>query len=177
MAKKKIHKDLLTSAQLIIAEANIETMNIWRSDPNLACRDLLGIQLLDFQAYMLQSAWVAENIVLLVTRNGGKTVIIGIYIMLRMLLFPETEHWILGSNGKQAKKLFSYVERLAMDNIASFDDLTDIFIGEIKKANESITGFGHDAGGHKVQLLNEAKLTTLNDNPDGNRGKLFARTH
>jgi len=168
---KKVDKSMLTKAQLRLSKANLDTINMYRSNPCVACRDLLGIQLLDYQAVILQQSWIAENVVWLLTRNGGKTVLAAIYMMLDQLLFPERELWILGTNGKQSKKLYSYVERLGTNTIKSFGDLPDIYFKEIKRTNSVGSGFGHDASGHRVKLMNESYIKTLNDNPDGNRGE------
>jgi len=171
MAHKMVTKHMLTTAQLKIAEADIATIAMWRANPVVAVVDLFNIQLIDYQAWMLQMSWIAEDVVWLLTRNGGKTVLASIYIMLRQMLLPNTEYWILGTNGKQSKKLFSYIEKLATGNEKSFDSLYDIYYSEVARPHAVGNGFNHDPSGHKVKLLNNSQTTTLNDNPDGNRGE------
>lgn len=171
MAQKKLTKEMLTTAQQKVAEANIETINFWIANPVQATEDLFSIRLLDYQAWMFQQAWVAEEVCFVLCRNGGKTILSAIYVALRQMLIPNSEYWILGKNGKQSKKLFSYIERLATDNIPSFKDLSDIYLSEVEKPNSVGNGFSHDPSGHKVKTCNGAVVKTLNDNIDGNRGE------
>lgn len=172
MSNKVITKDMLTTAQFKVATANIQTINFWRSSPVIALRDLFGIQLLDYQAMLLTYTWVAKDIVWLITRNGGKTVLAGAYPMLRQLLFPEQEIWIVSRNGKQSKKLFSYVERLATNTISAFDSLNDVYYQEIDRHHATASGFNHSPASHSVALLNKSYIKTLNGNADNNRGEV-----
>jgi len=168
---KIITKDMLTTTQFNIAFANSKTIQFWRREPVIACRDLLGIQLLDYQAMLFTETWFAKDAVWVMTRNGGKTILASIFPMLSQMLFPEQEIWIVSRNGKQSKKLFGYVERLALGNISEFRDLPDIYRQEIMKAHERASGFNHDPSGHKVELLNSSYIKTLNGNADNNRGE------
>jgi hypothetical protein len=167
---KFVDKSMLTTAQHEMAMADMATIEFWRGNPAIAARDLLGIQLFDFQSLILTRTWVAKDAVWTITRNGGKTVLASIYIMLVQLLYPEQEVWIISKTGKQAKKLFNYIERLAMNSISDFGDLPDIYYQEMKRPYDGNHGFGHDAGGFKATLLNESYVQTLNGNPDNNRG-------
>jgi len=171
MANKTINKEMLTTAQFNSAFANSKTIQYWRANPVIACRDLLGIQLLDYQAMLLTYTWVAKDSLWVMSRNAGKTILASIYPMLNQLLFPEQEIWVVSRNGKQSKKLFSYVERLATGTISEFQDLPDVYYQEILRAHDKASGFSHDPSGHNVKLLNNSYIKTLNGNADNNRGE------
>jgi hypothetical protein len=171
MSNRIVTKEQLTTNQFNLAFSNSKLIQYWRANPVVACRDLLGIQLLDFQAVIFTQTWIAKDSVWVLTRNGSKTVSASAYAMLRSLLFPEEEIWIVSKSGRQAKKLFSYVERLATGKISEFVDLPDIYLQEVYRANQAITGFSHDPQGHNVKLLNGSYIKTLNGIPDNNRGE------
>lgn len=171
MSSKIITKDNLTTNQFNLAFSNSKLIQYWRANPVIACRDLLGIQLLDFQAMVFTNTWIAKDSVWVITRNGSKTISASAYAMLRQLLFPEEEIWIVSKSGRQSKKLMSYIERLAQGQISEFVDLPDIYMQEIYRANNSLTGFNHDPASHSVKLLNNSSIKTMNGVPDNNRGR------
>ena len=171
MAKKLITKEMLTTNQFETITKNIEVIRHLRANPVVACEVLLGIRLLDFQAWLLTEMWYSKDSVILMSRNGGKTIMSAILVELTLLLYPEQEVWIVSKTGKQAKKMFSYVERLATNSISTFGSLPDIFEQEIKKHHEKSTGFSHDPAGHKVEMLNDSYCRTINGIPDNARGE------
>lgn len=171
MAKKIITKDMLTTNQFETITENIKIIRHLRANPVFACEALLGIRLLDYQAWMLTNMWFAKDSVILMSRNGGKTIISAILVELTLLLYPEQEIWVISKTGKQAKKLFSYVERLATNSISTFGSLPDIFEQEIEKHHDKSTGFSHDPAGHKVKMLNDSYCKTVNGIPDNARGE------
>lgn len=171
MAKKIITKDMLTTNQFETITKNIEIIRHLRANPVFACEVLLGIRLLDYQAWMLTNMWYAKDSVVLMSRNGGKTIISAILVELTLLLYPEQEIWVVSKTGKQAQKLFSYVERLATNSISTFGSLPDIFEQEIRKHHEKSTGFSHDPSGHRVVMLNDSYCRTVNGIPDNARGE------
>lgn len=171
MAKNKLTKEDLTYAQLKVAEADIETIRFWRQNPVIACRDLFGVILLDYQAYIFTRSWFASTVVWLITRNGGKTLLASIYINLRAILFEDYEVWIVSATGRQAKKLFSYSERLAKNEIRELGDVPDIFFNEIKRPHKKSTGFSHDPQSYRYELLNTSRVSTMNSIAENNRGE------
>lgn len=173
MSKIQITKEQLTSKQFNIAFSNSQIIQHWRKYPVQALKDLLGIQLLDFQQVIFTRTWFARESVWVVTRNGSKTLSASTYALLTQLLYPEQEIWIVSRSGKQSKKLFSYVEKLATNRISQFGELPDIYMNEIYKAQESMSGFSHDPSGHSVTLINNSYIKTLNGNVDNNRGRLL----
>jgi hypothetical protein len=171
MGNKIITKEQLTTNQFNMAFESSKIIQYWRANPVIACRDLLGIQLLDFQAVVFTNTWLAKDSVWVITRNGSKTISASAYAMLRQMLFPEEEIWIVSKSGRQSKKLMSYIERLAQGQISEFVGLPDIYLQEIYRANPSLTGFSHDPACHSVKLLNNSYIKTMNGVPENNRGE------
>lgn len=171
MANKIITKENLTTNQFNVAFANSKMIQYWRANPVIACRDILGVVLLDYQAWLFTQTWFAKDSLWVLTRNGGKTIIASLYILLQSALFPEQEIFIASKSGRQSKKLFTYCEKLAMNKISEFGNLPDIYMQEIYRANESISGFSHDTAGFNVALLNGSTITTLNGIVENNLGQ------
>lgn len=169
MSNKIITKDLLTTNQFNLYNANAQMIEFWRNNPVQACEDLLGIKLLDFQAYMLQKTWTSQYSLWCLTRNGSKTVTGAILLKLVSLLFENQKIFIVSSNGKQAKNMFNYVENLALNKISEFGSTKDIFYNEIARGNSALSGFSHSPESFEVSMLNGSYIKTLNGNPDGNR--------
>jgi hypothetical protein len=171
MGHKILTKEQLTSKQFNTAFANSEIIQHWRKFPCEAVRDLLGIQLLDFQQYIFTKTWFSRDSAWLLTRNGSKTLRASVYALMVQLLYPEQEIWIVSKSGRQSKKLFGYLERLATNKINQFGELPDIYMQEVFKAQEAMTGFSHDPSGHSVKLINDSYIKTLNGIADNNRGE------
>lgn len=96
---------VLTEARRRLYEADAATLAYWRRNPVIACEDLLGIYLSDAQAWVLQSSWNTSKSIWACSRNWGKSFIIAIYCILRALLYPNQNIYIISSVGNQAKLL------------------------------------------------------------------------
>ena len=53
---------ILTDIKRHIYECDAETIAFYRRNPVIAARDLLGIQLFDAQAYILEQSWNAQHV-------------------------------------------------------------------------------------------------------------------
>lgn len=82
-----------------------ETIAFYRRNPCIAAEDLLGVQLLDSQAWILESSWNATNSVWACCRNFGKSFIIVVMAALKAVLYENQNIYIISSVGSQAKKL------------------------------------------------------------------------
>jgi len=163
-------KENLTTNQYIVALSNAKTIEFWRKNPVIACRDLIGITLLDFQSALLTEMWIAKDIAICTSRNAGKTSLAAIFILLTALLYPEQEIFLVSKAGSQSKLLFMNMEKIALAKISSYGQLPDTFSLEVSRANDSITGFSHSPGGFEVTLLNGSTIKSLNGIPDNVRG-------
>lgn len=165
---------LITSARLRAYEQDAETLNFYRRNPLIACEDILGIYLIDSQAWLLQSTWNTSEAIWSCTRNFGKSFLIAIYCILRALLYPNQNIYIVSSVGNQAKETFTKIEEICLKTgktAESITDLKDIAAAEVKININNSTGFKHDPASYSVEFYNGSKIFTLNSNPDNSRGK------
>lgn len=169
MRKMSKHR-FLTRRKRELYENNSEILQFWRNNPVIACEDILGIQLLDFQKAQLQIAWVTPYVVWCCSRNSGKTFVGAILMMLKFLLFENQNIYIISSVGSQSQETFMKIEAIAKERIESIKTLKDIFLYEIVKGNNS-DGFIHDKQSFRISGFNGSNIFTLNGNPDNNRSK------
>lgn len=165
---------LLTSARRRKYELDAETINFYRANPVIACEDLIGIYLSDSQAWILQESWNSQESIWSCSRNWGKSFMIAIYCILRAILYPNQNIYIVSSVGNQAKETFTKIEEIVLRTgrtAESIPDLKDILVGEISIKLRSATGFKHDPGSYSVEFHNGSKIFTLNSKPDNVRGK------
>lgn len=169
MAKRVI----LTTARRRLYELDAETLNYYRRNPIIACEDLLGIYLSDSQAWVLQSSWNTKRSIWSCSRNWGKSFMIGIYCILRAILYPNQNIYIISSVGNQAKETFNKIEEIVLNTgrtAESIPDIKDIIMSEVESNPKNPTGFKHDPAGYSVSFHNGSKIVTLNSKPDNTRG-------
>lgn len=94
---------VLTTARRRAYELDAKTLNFYRRNPVIAAQDLLGIYLSDSQAWVLQSSWNTGIAIWSCGRNWGKSFIISVYAILRAILYPNQNIYIISSVGNQAK--------------------------------------------------------------------------
>lgn len=168
-------KIILTPIKKKIYECDAESIAYYRRNPIIACRDLLGIQLLDSQKIILQNSWNSSHILWCCTRNFGKSFLASIFIILFAMLYEDMNIFIISSVGDQAKQTFTVLESLITrvgKSAASIRSLQDIAEKETVKSSANKTGFSHNPAGYEVQFYNGSKICTLNSNADNNRSKL-----
>lgn len=156
---------------------NLDARSIayYRRNPCIAAEDLLGVQLLDSQAYVLQSSWNCPNNVWACSRNWGKSFIIAIMAILKAILYENQNIYIISSVGAQAKETFGKIEELVLrkgktsESIASLKDIVE---NETVKnfANVQNGGFKHAPESYEVSFYNGSSIQTLNSKPDNIRG-------
>ena len=167
-------RNALTHARLMMYLNDAKTIDFWRRNPVIAAEDLLGIYLSDAQAWVLASSWNTEKAIWSCSRNWGKSFIIAVYCILRALLYPNQNIYIISSVGNQAKETFSKIEEIVLRQgrtSESIPDLKDIAMGETAAGNKNPTGFKHDPSSYTVSFHNGSKIMTLNSKPDNVRGK------
>lgn len=142
-----------------------------RAYPVEFCSRFFGIELLDYQKYIIYNSWFGEFLLWLVCRNGGKSAIMDIYSMLRSVLIPFHTTYILGNTGEQSKETFKKLEKIAKREIDSFVGCTDIFFNELERRGGISDGFIHDPASFKTVLFNGASINTLNSDIINIKGK------
>lgn len=171
MNRKKI---IMTEIKRIICELNAESIAYYRRNPCIACKDLLGIKLIDAQKWILQSSWNASHIVWCCSRNFGKSFIGAILMILKAVLYENQSIYIISSVGNQSKETFTKIEEILLrigKTAASIKSLKDIAEKETKKSPTNKSGFSHNTAGYHVEFYNGSEIFTLNGNPDNNRSR------
>lgn len=125
---------------------------------------------MDSQKWILQQSWNGKYNLWTCSRNFGKSFLISVFVMLKMLLYPNIRIYILSNVGNQAQETFLKLEDIAKQRINSIPSLKDIFINEVVKSNNS-DGFIHDKAGFRVSVFGGGTAFTLNSVPDNIRGK------
>lgn len=175
MIMKKKSKVILTSIKKKVYELDAESIAYYRRNPIIGCRDLLGIQLLDAQAWMLQMSWNAPHVLWCCSRNFGKSFIGAIFILLKAMLYENQAIYIVSSVGEQSKELFIKIEEIVRrvgKTSASIKSLKDIAEKEVITSGTNKTGFSHNPSSYHVEFYNGSEIFTLNSNPDNNRSKI-----
>ena len=99
-------KNEISQRKLEVYERYCKVINWGRAYPVEFCSRFLGIELLDFQKYVIYNTWFSAFILWLICRNGGKTVELGIYTMLKSMLFPFHATYFFGYSGELSKASF-----------------------------------------------------------------------
>ena len=87
MNKDKKHV-VLTERKRKQYEKNAEIIGFLRRNPIIACEALLGIKLMDSQKLVLMNSWNTKSCVWQASRNWGKSFLLDVYAMLKLLLYP-----------------------------------------------------------------------------------------
>lgn len=148
-----------------------KVINWGRAYPVEFCSRFFGIEMLDFQKYIIYNSWFASFILWLICRNGAKSTDMGIFIMLKSILFPYHNAYILGNSGEQSKETFKKIEKIAKKEIESFTGCTDVFIEELQKWNSNADGFTHNPASWSCELFNGSTINTLNSDIVNIKGK------
>lgn len=98
-----------TQRRLVQYLSDAKTIKFLRNNPVIACEMLLGVKLIDAQAWMLQESWNKPYILWNCSRNFGKSFLGAIFIMLKALLYQNQRIYIVSSSGNQAIKFQSLI--------------------------------------------------------------------
>lgn len=132
---------------------------------------MYNIELIDSQALVIQRTWNCPHVLGCATRGWGKSTIIDLGIMAKDSLFCNFWAYIASGTGSQAENTFVTLEKLANDNIDSFEGSTGkLFKDEVVIKAASGDGFSHTPGSFNYQLYNGSQTSTLNSNIDSKRG-------
>ncbi len=81
--------------------------NFW-----FTCKHLLNVHLQLFQVVILQELWNRPFPILIATRGGSKTFMLGLYCILRALFTQGSKVVIVGAGFRQSKAVFEYAENI-----------------------------------------------------------------
>ena len=132
---------------------------------------MYNIELIDSQALVVQRSWIVPHFLAVCTRGWGKSTVIDLELMAKDSLFTNIWSYIASGTGDQAQQTFTTLEKLANDNIDTFEGSTGkIFKNEVVVKAASGDGFSHNPSGFEYQLYNGSSCKTLNSNVDNKRG-------
>lgn len=111
---KRIDNPFLHRTKEEIENPLKDILGIFYDPKNLyfTVKHLFGIELLPFQLAILDELWHRKYPMLIATRGGGKSFILGLYAMLRAFLHQGAKVVIVGSGFRQSKVVFDYCERI-----------------------------------------------------------------
>lgn len=150
-----------------------QVQSYYQRNPIRFINDFFNIELLDFQKYIITSAWVCPNVVLLCSRGAGKSTISDLFIMSKQMLTGSAwSAYIASGSGSQAEQTFTTLEKIANDRIDSMVGSTcsSIFKPQVELRQAGGDGFSHSSDGFSYTLYNGAFTKTLNSNIDRKRG-------
>jgi hypothetical protein len=142
-----------------------------RSHPVAFIEKVFDIRLLDFQKWVIEMTWSKRYAVWLMTRNGGKSFLVGIFIAARSLLFPNQQIQILSKTSRQANETFTQLEKFAKHQYDSIVSNNEVYWNELDiKANGD--GFAHEMkNGYSCTVLNGSTVHAVAGTVDSIRGK------
>lgn len=143
-----------------------------RKNPVQFIELIFGIQLMDYQRWLISNTWCATDVVWACSRNIGKSFLLGCYIMTRNTLFPKYMTRIISENWTTANDTFKKMEDIATNNIKTIINTNTVFIDELLKTKSDSDGFTHDAkNGSRCSLLNGSEITAVAGASRSARGK------
>ncbi len=145
-------------------------INKGRKNPIWFIEEFFGIQLIDYQKWMFMESWYRKFILWLCCRRTGKTSIASVFLMAKMLLFPNCKWYISANSGNQSVEIFNMLKSIALKRVPSFSTCTDIFAEEVAKTTNSRDGFIQGKAGSHFRLYNDSELETLTTNLAAIRG-------
>jgi len=103
--------DLYENIEIIMDQGS-EMIELYRNDPVLAARDLLKVDLAPIQRIVLRDMWFKNFAIIVMARGLGKTYMLAVNAVLHALLYPGYRVGLISSSFRQAKYIFSEVQKL-----------------------------------------------------------------
>ena len=167
-------KKVLSTRKENMYSANSKVIKFFRRNPVIAAEELLGIQLLDYQKYILNESWNKPYVLWACSRNSGKSFLGAVFMLLKAILYADQGIYIIAPTGGQAQETFIKIEEIVLrmgKTAASIASLKDIVAGETVRSPACVTGFTHSPTGFNVSFYNGSEITTLNGKADSNRSR------
>ena len=150
----------VTSRRLEQMEKYNKIIQYGRQNPVWFCENILKIELLDFQKMVIMNSWRARTVCWVCSRNAGKTFLGAIYIMMRAMLLPYSQIYLLNISARQSQDTFLKMEHIAKKQIGSLIGSSDVFYNEVIK-NQASDGFLHREQTYTCALYNGSTITSL----------------
>src|SRR5690554_2582285 len=150
----KRNKNILSTRKIKLYQANSKIIKFFRRNPIIACEDLLGIKLLDFQKWIIQEAWNKPMVLMACSRNAGKSFLGAIIIILKALLYENQSIYIVAPVGDQSKEL-----SIELAVLPIFNTISSILLNN--SLNQSIYIVA-PVGDQSKELFNKIEEIVLN---------------
>lgn len=169
--QKKINNNL-TIRDYDAMKKYIQLIQWGRKHPVQFIELIFGITLMDYQKWLIAESWSKEYVVWAMSRNAGKSFLVGAFIMARNILFPKLQTKIISENWVTANDTFKKMEDIATNNIKTIINTNTVFIDELKKTKSDSDGFTHDVkSGNKCELCNGSSIQAVAGASRTARGK------
>ena len=132
-----------------------------RANLNWFCNHILKLNLTDYQVWIIMNTLTAQRACWVCSRGTGKSFLIGVYMMCRSLLFPNSKIYIAAPTSRQAKETFAKMEDIAKKRISSITGSSDVFVSEVTRAQANTDGFHKDSEQFYCSLFNGSQITSL----------------
>ena len=106
----------MTYRQLDDMKKDAEFIQWGRRCPDKFAEYVFGVSFMDYQRYVFLNTWNAQFVVWCITRNGGKSILGGVYLMTRSLLVPNFNAYILCGVGSQSVEMLELFTSDIMTN-------------------------------------------------------------
>lgn len=149
-----------------------EERDYYQQNPVKFFEDFFRIQMLDSQAYLMQSAWPTKNVVVCASRAWGKSIWISWFVMGKQMLSSVPWNcYVASGSAEQSATTFRKLEDVANDRISSLRGSTGrLFKNEVVINAANGDGFSHNPSGFTYKIYNDSFTKTLSSNVDKSRG-------
>ena len=161
----------LSTRRLEVLEKYNKIIQYGRMNPAWFIENIFKVELLDYQTWVIMSSWPTTKSAWVMSRNAGKSILAGLYMMARSLLFPNSIIWIMSLTSAQAQDTFTKMEKIAKHNISSIVGSSDVFLNEVVKQQSNTDGWVHDKQSFRTKLFNGSTITSLIGKPENIVGK------
>lgn len=118
------------------------------------------------------SSWDKSIVCWVFSRNAGKSMLGGVYILARSILFPSHKTFIMSLTARQSQDTFMKMEDIAKKNITSIKKSNgEIVLAELDKSNGNSSGFSHNKDLYFCKFYNGSEVTALPGDERGLVGK------
>lgn len=105
---------MINRSQRDIENPDLHLMRLLKNPQHfgVTCKLLFNIELHPIQIAILQEFWIRSFPMFVASRGFGKSFIMALYCILRMMFKPETKIVVVGAAFRQSKILFEYMETI-----------------------------------------------------------------
>ncbi len=111
--EKDLYNPIQTVPDMYFDEPHMFILSLL-SNPDyfaLFAKEILNVTLLPFQCAILEELWTRKFPMLIGSRGLGKSYLLGLYALLRMVFMPGRKIIITGAGYRQSKIIFEYIEK------------------------------------------------------------------